>query len=249
MVDLVAYYNKYRSGYYNKFARELSNEIYVLTDAQEIVDTLRSILKPPGGNSQTEADYYDHNQNYFLLICFWLYKHGYTVKEFPNLLSRPTSLYQFAYEEIRKYLKRRDNYDDSVPWRDRRELCDSLTIVSNGKFQDVPNEVQEIIKLISTRGADFDSMEVDERLSTLNNLVENLLKKDGKFIRLDYDNIFFGYLAEEHVVDLRKKTHCFRHGDKQAVVDRKKYSDEEKKFMVDLGIFIAIHIHRHLNKA
>lgn len=242
MIDLVAYYNKHHTGYYDKFKKELTGVTYVLSDPQEIIEAFKDISKPP------ETDYPQH-EAYFLLICFWLYKNGYSIVEFPNLLSRPTSLHIFGYQDIRKYLMKRDNYSGSVSWRDRRELCDSLTIVSNGKFQDVPNEVEDIIKVISTRSADFDSMELDERLSTLNNLVEHLLKKSGKFISLNYDDIFFGYLTEKHVVDLRKKTHCFRHGDKQAVIDRKKYSEEEKKFMVDLGIFITIHIHRHLSKS
>jgi hypothetical protein len=248
MVDLVAYYNKHRSGFYDKFARELSSETYVLTDAQEIIDTFRSILKPPSSNGQTEVDYYNHNKNYFLLICFWLYKHGYTITEFPNILSRPISLYQFAYEEIRKYLKHRDNYDGSVPWRDRRELCDSLNISSNGKFQDVPNEIEETIKVISTRSADFDAMEIDEKLGLLSNLIENLLKKDGKFRGLEYSDVFFGYFSEDDVKSFRTKTHCFRHGDDRAVADRKGYSQREKEFLSDVGIFITVHIHRYINK-
>jgi len=248
MVDLAAYYNTYHSGYYSKFARELSSETYILTDVQEIIDTFRNILKPPTGNGQNEADYYAHNQNYFLLICFWLYKHGYTIAEFPNLLSRPTSLYQFAYEEIRKFLKRRDDYDGSVPWRDRRELCDLLAISSNGKFQDIPNEIEETIKVISTRGANFDTMEIDEKLGLLNNLIENLLKKDGRFRSLNYDDVFFGYFSEDDVKNFRMKTHCFRHGDVQAVTDRKKYSQREKEFLADVGIFMSVNIHRYINK-
>jgi hypothetical protein len=249
MVDLAAYYNKHRSGYYDKFSRELSNENYVLSDAREIIDTFRSMLKPPSANSQTETDYYAYNQNYFLLICFWLYKHGYTIDEFPNLLSRPTSLDQFAYEEIRKYLRRRDNYDGNVPWRDRRKLCDSLTIKSSGKFQDVPNEIEETIKSISTRNADFDSMEIDEKLGLLNNLIENLLKENGRFRSLEYKDVFFGYFMEDEVKKFRKKTHCFRHGDAQAVAARKEYSQQEKEFLADIGIFMAVHIHRHINNA
>jgi hypothetical protein len=242
MIDLAAYYIKHHSGYYDKFAREVSGVTYVLTDQREIIDTFKSICKPP------ETDYPRH-EAHFVLICFWLYKNGYSIAEFPNLLSRPASLQEFAYQDIRKYLMKRDGYSGNVSWQDRRELCDSLTVKSNGKFQSVPDEVEDLIITISTRGADFDSMALDERLSTLNNLLENLLKKNGKFISLKYDDIFFGYVTENQVVDLRKKTHCFRHGDAQAVEDRKKYSKEEKELLVDLGVFITIHIHRYINKA
>lgn len=241
MIDLSSYYKKHHSGYYDKFAREVSDVTYILTDPREIVDTFKSICKPP------EADYPRH-EAHFILICFWLYKNGYSIVEFPNTLSRPASLQEFAYQEIRKYLMKRDGYSGSVSWQDRRELCDSLTIESNDKFQAVPDEIEDLIKTISTRGADFDSMALDEKLSTLNNLLENLLKKNGKFISLKYEDIFFGYVTENQVINLRKKTHCFRHGDAQAVEDRKKYPKEEKELLVDLGVFITIHIHRYINK-
>lgn len=249
MIDLVAYYKKHCSGYYDKFSGELANETYVLSDVQEIIDNFRGMLKPPSSYGQTEMDHYAHNQNYFLLSCFWLYKHGYTIAEFPNLLSRPTSLYQFAYEEVRRYLRRRNDYIDSVPWRDRRELCDSLIIESHGSFQDVPDEVEETIKSISTRGIEFDAMEIDEKLGLLNNLLENLLKKNGKFITLEYNNIFFGYFNDHDLKEFRNKTHCFRHGDPQAMAARKVYSHQEKELLADIGIFMAVHIHRYINKS
>lgn len=248
MINLATYYNKHHSGYYSKFVRELSGVTYVLTDVQEIIDTFRSILKPPSSNSQTEAAYYAHNQKYFLFICFWLHKHGYAIAEFPNILSRPMPLYRFAYEEIRKYLKLRDNYSDSVPWKARRELCESLNITSNEKFQDIPNEVEETIKVISARGANFDAMEIDEKLGLLNNLLENLLKKDGVFRSVDYNDVFFSYLSEDDVKNFRKKTHCFRHGDAQAVADRKSHSLREKEFLSDIGIFMSVNIYRYINK-
>lgn len=246
MIDLAAYYSKNHSGYYSKFFRELTGATYVLVDESDILDTFRNILKPQYG--QNEAEYYATNQNYFLLICFWLYKHGYTIAEFPNLLSKPISLYEFANGEIRKYLARREGYKGNVPWKDRRELCDSLSISSNGKFQDIPNEVEETIKTISTRGASFDSMEIDEKLGLLNNLIENLLKKDGKFSDLEYDDVFFGYFAEDDVKGFREKTHCFRHGDAQAIASRKNYSLREKEFLSEIGVFMAVNIYRHINQ-
>jgi hypothetical protein len=242
MIDLSSYYNKHHSGYYDKFAKEVAGVTYVLSDAREIVETFKTMCKPP------ETSYTQH-EAHFILICFWLYKNGYSLAEFPNLLSRPVSLYEFGYEDIRKYLMKRDGYPGKVSWQDRRDLCDALNLKSNGKFQAVPDEVDDTIRIISTRGADFDSMELDEKLSTLNNLLENLLKSNGKFISLDYKSIFFGYFTENQVIDFRKKTHCFRHGDQQAIQDRKKYSKKEKELMIDLGIFIAIHIHRYTNKA
>lgn len=58
--------------------------------------------------------------------------------------------------------------------------------------------------------------------------------------------IFFGYPVEQHIIDYRKKTHCFRHATTESIAERKQYSKEEKQFLIDLGIFIAIHIHKHL---
>jgi hypothetical protein len=125
---------------------------------------------------------------------------------------------------------------------------DPIFSITRDNFQDMPADISETIRLISTRNADFDNMELDEKLAILNNLIENLLKRGDKYISLDYEKVFFGFLSENDIKDYRKQTHCFRHGAKEALENRKNFSKEQKELLSDIGIFIAIYIHKFLRK-
>lgn len=96
---------------------------------------------------------------------------------------------------------------------------------------------------ISNRQASFDSMSTDEKLAEMANLIENLLKKNGKFIALDYTKICFDYVTDEIVTSYRKKMHCFRHATNDAVAERKNYTEEQKNFFIDYGLTIVKVIH------
>jgi len=248
MIDTLKYFkdNYSPKSYYSKFYSQLSSitdEQFAYVDRQEIVDRFRLMCKPP----ETE---YENDNNEFLLICFWLNKNGYTIKEFPNLLSRPSSLYSFAYEDVRKFIQKERGSDGTVQWWERRELCDNLTITTNATFQLLPNDIEDKIRLISTRGAEFDGMTVDEKLQNLNNLIENLLKPSskGSYLTINYSDVFFGFISEEDVKQYRKRTQPFRHATEDTLRERASIPEAEKKLLADLGVFIAIHIHTHLNK-
>ncbi len=249
MIDTLKFFreNYDPKSYYSKFQSRLASihdEQFVYADRQEIVDRFRLICKPP------ELEY-ENDDNEFLLLCFWLNKNGYVVKEFPNLLSRPSSLLNFAYNDIRKYIQKERGSDGTVQWRERRELCDSLTITTNAAFQLLPDDIEEKIRLISTRGAEFDGMAVDEKLQNLNNLIENLLKPSskGNYLTINYDDVFFGFISEEDVKQYRKSTQPFRHATDDTLRERASIPENEKKLLSDLGVFIAVHLHNHLNGA
>lgn len=91
---------------------------------------------------------------------------------------------------------------------------------------------------ISNRQASFNNMSVDEKLAEIANLIENLLKKNGKFITPDYSKICFEYISNDIVASYRKKMHCFRHATQEAVAERASYSEEQKNFFVDYGLTI-----------
>ncbi|MDR2464022.1 MAG: hypothetical protein LBD36_00165 [Holosporales bacterium] len=243
MINLLQFFIDNVDGYYNKFYTFVvsNKDEFPVFDKKEIIDEFREICKPPDEN-------FENNNLYFILLCFWLYKNGFVIKEFPDLLSRPDTLYHFAYKDIREYIMKRDNSRSPVRWKDRRELCDNMKITSSNKFQQIPSAIKEKIRLISTRDADFDNMEIDEKLFILNALIEHLLKKEGKYINLEYDRIFFGYFTQTQIVEYRKKTHIFRHGSEDAIALRNQLGEAEKLFLSDLGIFIAIHIYKYLAK-
>lgn len=246
MIDLQKFYQNNSSGYYLRFKPTLCRETsYQLYDPVEIIKEFRDICKPT--MSMNEMEKYENFNSRFLLLCFWLHKNGFTIKEFPNLLSRPSSLREFAYDDIRQFLQKRNNYSDKIPWSDRRELLDNIEISSDKKFQSIPDPIEKKIRIISTRAADFDSMTIEERLVLLSGLIENLLKKNEKHISLDYDKIFFGYLSEDDVVNFRKTIHCFRHGTDEMLQKRKAIGLQEKELLSDIGVFMAIHIYRYIS--
>jgi hypothetical protein len=246
MIDTLKYFkdNYDSSSFYSKYRGQLAgihDEQFIYADGQEIVDRFRHICKPP-------EQEYENNNNEFLLLCFWLNKNGYVIKEFPNLLSRPPILFNFAYNDIRKFIQKDRGTNGSVTWQSRRDLCDELSITTNTTFQLLPDDIVDKIRLISTRGAEFDGMVVDEKLQNLNNLVENLLKpkSKGSYLSINYDDVFFGFISEDDVKRFRKRTQPFRHASEDTLSERASIPESEKKLLADLGVFIAIHLYKHL---
>ena len=82
-------------------------------------------------------------------------------------------------------------------------------------------------------------MSTDEKLAEIANLIENLLKKNGKFITLDYTKICFDYISNDIVTSYRKKMNCFRHATDEAIAERNSYSKVQKDFFVDYGLTIV----------
>ena len=125
-----------------------------------------------------------------------------------------------------------------------------MSITASVAFQLIPSEVESKIRLISTRGAEFDSMTPDEQLQNLNNLIENLLKpsQNGKYLSFNYDEVFFGYISEADVIRYRKQTHAFRHATQDTLQQRAAMSDVEKLLLSQLGVFIARHLYEYLDK-
>ena len=96
---------------------------------------------------------------------------------------------------------------------------------------------------ISTRQASFNSMHIDEKIAEIANLIENLLKQDGKFITPEYEDVCCGFIDDTIVKNYRKKMQCFRHCTDEAIEERKTYSEEQKTFLVDYGLTIVKAIH------
>lgn len=96
---------------------------------------------------------------------------------------------------------------------------------------------------ISTRQASFDSMHTDEKIAEIANLIENMLKRDGKFVMIDYSKVCCGFITDNVVKDYRKKMQCFRHCSDEAIEERKSYSEDQKNFFVDYGLTIVKAIH------
>jgi vacuolar-type H+-ATPase subunit I/STV1 len=127
-----------------------------------------------------------------------------------------------------------------------REVIKDLEQENDEKIA-VSEELDELIQKISTRNAQFCEMALDEKLKEVGNLIEYLLKKDGKFITLNYDYISLGFIKENDVKRFRKKIQCFRHSSQESLKERRKYTENQKQFMVEVGIVMCNLIYNELN--
>lgn len=207
---------------------------FVIYDAQEAITKYRELCQP-----DVTFDY--ENKCWFYLISYYLYKRGFRIKEFPHILARPPAdPSDFTYTEIRnKIIAKGDDDNGIVRYATRRAYVRSLTfeeIISNVEIDESIN--QKFIQ-ISNRQASFANMSTDEKLAEIANLIENMLKINGRFIALDYQTVCFNYISDDIVTSYRKKLQCFRHSTSEAVEERRSYSEAQKGFFVDFGLTIV----------
>lgn len=257
MMDLKEFYfqNIQESEYHYRFYDSIKNvnKIYnILSGYNEVDDyefkvhdiddaiiKFRELCQPEVNFSS------DEKKNYFYLITYYLYKMGYEIKEFPRVLARPpVNPSDFTYTEIRnRIIAQGHDNNGTVRYAVRRKFIASFTFELKPSYIDIDNSVNQKFMEISNRKASFNNMSTDEKLAEIANLIENLLKKNGKFITLDYSKICFDYISDDTVKSYRKKMHCFRHSTDEAILERNTYSDEQKNFFVDYGLTIVKVIH------
>lgn len=175
---------------------------------------------------------------------------GYEIKEFPRILARPpVDPTDLTYREIRNRnitLGRDDN--GTVRYATRRTFVAEMTFEQKACNIEVNDSINQKFIEISTRQASFNSMHIDEKIAEIANLIENLLKQDGKFITLEYENVCCGFIDDMIVRSYRKKMQCFRHCTDEAIAERKTYSEEQKIFLVDYGLTIVKAIYKLVKK-
>ncbi|WP_242825066.1 hypothetical protein [Acetobacterium woodii] len=166
---------------------------------------------------------------------------GYVIKEFPRLLARPPiDPSNFTYGEIRnRIITQGEDDNGTVRYAVRRKLVASLTFEQNSSHIVIDHLINQKFVEISNRQASFNNMSTDEKLAEIANLIENLLKKNGKFITPDYPMVCFDYISNDKVTSYRKKMQCFRHATNEAIAERKTYTEEQKNFLVDYGLTIV----------
>lgn len=218
---------------------EVEDYEFEVYDAEEAITKFRELCQPG------VVFYGNENKFWFYLISYYLYKVGYVIKEFPRLLARPpVSPYDFTYVEIRnRIIAQGDDDNGTVRYAVRRTFVASLTFQQKSTYIDIDDSINQKFIEISNRQASFNNMSTDEKIAEIVNLIEKLLKKNGKFLSLDYSTICFDYISNDIVTRYRKKMHCFRHGADDSISERKAYSEEQKNFFVDYGLTIVKVIH------
>ena len=222
------------------FGEEEDEELeFLIIDIEEAIEKFKSLCQP-------EIQTFSKEQTcWFYLLTFFFYHNGYYIEEFPHVLSRPPNEpTEFTYTEIRnKAFALGLNVNGTIPYRVRRQIVAQLTFKTNGTTLDIGESIEEKFKKISTRNASFQEMALDEKLQEIANLIENMLKENGKFITLDYASVAFEYLSDETIKNYRKQMQCFRHSSEEAVAERRSYTDAQKNFFVDFSIVIVKTIH------
>lgn len=199
---------------------------FVVYDDEEAIMKFRELCQP-------ELNFYGREDTcWFYLVTYYLHKLGYEIKEFPRLLARqPENPDDFSYGEIRnKIIAQGDDDNGIVRCATRRVLVVNLVFEQKSSHIDIDNWTNQKFVEISTRQATFNKMSTDEKLAEVANLIEHLLKKNGKFITLDYSKICFDYISNGIVTGYREKMHYFRHAATEAIVERNSYSEEQKIF-------------------
>ena len=110
----------------------------------------------------------------------------------------------------------------------------------------INEEIDEIMQKISTRNAEFSEMALDEKLKEVGNCIEYLLKEDGKFTKLDFDKISLGFFSEGDIKNLRKTTQCFRHSSQDSLKEREKYTINQKKLIIEIGVIMCHMIYNEI---
>ena len=116
---------------------------------------------------------------------------GYEIKEFPRVLARPpVDPSDFTYGEIRNRIIVQGDHDNgTVRYATRRVFVANLTFELKFNYIEVDDVIDQKFIEISNRQASFNNMSTDEKLAEIANLIENLLKKNKKFITPDYTKI------------------------------------------------------------
>lgn len=215
-------------------------ESYFYTDDNEVISRFKEMISP---NNETNFKNKICNKE-FQLIRQYLDNQGYRIAQFPNALHIPNTLHNFAYNQIRSYIQTKRNSLGTVTWDERRILINELNFLKDAfVFQKVPDDLQTVIKKISLRDATWEQQTDDEKLRTIAEVIENLMKlSNGKFLSVD-DSNFYGLFTEEQLKNFRKQLQVFRHSHKQALEERESEFDESrKKFLIHLGIVILIRL-------
>ena len=222
---------------YNVFSgyEEVNDYAFEVYDIEEAIIKFKELCQP-------EVNFADKEQKcWFYLVTYYLFKMGYEIKEFPRVLARPpVDPSDFTYGEIRNRIIAQGDHDNGTArYATRRVFVANLTFELKSNYIEVDDIIDQKFIEISNRQASFNNMSTDEKLAEIANLIENLLKKNKKFITPDYTKICFDYITDDIVTGYRKKMHCFRHATSEAIAERKIYTEEQKNFFVDYGLTIV----------
>ena len=159
----------------------------------------------------------------------------------------PEDTYDFVNREIRTRLIADGKESNGTEgYAIRRTFVGSFTFKQKNQYIDFGKELEAKFRRISTRDAEFQAMSRDEKLAEIVNLIENLLKKDDKYLKLNYSEICEEFLNDDIIKKYKKILQCFRHSAEHSIEERSTFTDDKKDFFIDFGIVIVKTIHKLL---
>lgn len=225
---------------YNIFngEEETQNYQFEIYDAEEAIIKFKELC-------QLDINFSVDNKCWFYLITYYLHKIGYEIKEFPGILARPpVDPISFTCKDIRNRIITQGGDDNViVRYATRRTIVEELTFRQKICNIEVSESINQKFIEISTRQASFNNMNIDEKIAEIVNLIENMLKRNGKFKTLEYEKMCCGFIDDTIVKRYRETFQCFRHCTEEALSERRGYSEEQKNFIVDYGLTIVKAIH------
>ena len=253
MIDLRQYFFKtyHKHKYYlNKFTSLLTYDDmggeWWIYDEQEAIEKFKNLIQPYNSTNPIEEA---ENEHEFIYLCNYLNDIGYYIEEFPKFLERPTNRWDLSYNLIRQKIIKKEGYNGKVTWESRRMFVEKLNFKRKQNYK-LSEDLSKSLKAISTRNADFDAMELDEKLETICNCIEFLLKPNKnakKYLELDYSDTE-GFLSDEVVKAFRNTLECFRHSTEDDIAKRSEYSKIQKEFFIAYGLVILDYIKIKLKK-
>lgn len=221
---------------YNIFSgiQETYDYSFEVDGIDETIEKFKYLCQPENENHN------DEDKCWFYLVLFYLHKCGYIIEEFPRLVEHPPlDTYDFVNKQIRNKLINEGKDDDgTVRYVERRRLVSSLTFTQLDSHIELVDSIEKKFKDISNRQASFQNMSTDEKLAEIANLIENMLKKNDKFLSIDYSTVCFNYIDESKIKEYRKKLQCFRHSSSNSLEERASFTKDQKMFLIDYGLII-----------
>ncbi|MEG1149900.1 MAG: hypothetical protein RSE17_01260 [Bacilli bacterium] len=249
MINLYEYYSKNiidESYYHYTFNVEIEtyfafNDDLKYFDEEELKTRFKELTYPVNKYIETKCIE-------FIMICFYLNNNGYYIDLFPNFLERPTSVDGFSIS-IREYIRAQDcTYSGTVTCAGRRGLANSLKFLKKeNSLITVSEDLNNVFKKISNRNTEYVNMNSNEKLSEINNVIENILKVNNKWETIDYKTKTFDFLSDTTITKYRNITNCFRHGSGNSIEEKNSFTEEQKKFLINYGTTICEVIYDSIN--
>lgn len=235
--DLIEHVNETK----NVFSgiRETQNYSFDVFDTEEAIDKLKSLCMPENEEHSNE------DKCWFYCILFYLYKNGYVLEQFPRLLERPPlESRKFVYNQIRDKLIAEGKDDNGkVRYANRRAFVKNFVFNQKDHYIELGDEIETKFRKISKRDASFQEMSEDEKLAEIVNLIENMLKDNGKYKQLNYIDLCGEFINDEIIKSYRKQLQCFRHSSESSIKEMEGFNKKQKDFLIDFGIVIMKAIH------